>query len=76
MTIFEKRQFVSYLELKDELDGYMQKGTQLLLNGRKSDATEIASECIFNEDSDYMRDYITDECGQLVELDFNCIKEI
>lgn len=74
MTVSEKKQYVSYIKLKDELDGYMQDGTQLLLNGKKSDAGEIASECVFNEGSDYMRDYITDESGQLVELNFNCVK--
>ena len=74
MTVYEKKQFISYLELKNELDGYTAEGTLLLLEGRASSAEKIASLCVFSEESDYMRDYITDEAGRLLKLDFNSVK--
>lgn len=53
-----------------ELQGYEQAGTHLYLGNRPSKADEIVSACLFSEDSDYMRDFISDDREHITEIHF------
>ncbi|MGI6072490.1 MAG: hypothetical protein ACOX75_05710 [Lachnospiraceae bacterium] len=71
MTESEKRRFIEFMSLQDELDRAARRGTRLLLNGQLTDSVHIASTCIFREDDCYMCDYHMDDKGVLREVNFN-----
>jgi len=73
MTDHEKMQYIQYMQLKDELDDVAYTGIQLKLDGNYANAHAIASECVFREESDYMRDYRRGENGMIQELRFEKI---
>ena len=58
-----------------ELRGYEREGMQLYLDGRPSRADEIVNAYILAEDSDYMRDIISDETDHITEIRFIRISE-
>lgn len=58
-----------------ELQGYERAGTHLYLENRPSRADEIVSACLLAEDSDYMRDFITDDREHITEIHFVRITE-
>lgn len=74
MTEQEKMQYIQYMQLKDELDDVAYTGIRLKLDGSYANAHEIASECVFHEDSDYMRDYRRGHNGKISELSFEKIR--
>ncbi len=76
MTYSEKNRYISYMLLEHELKAIAGKGASLYLEGKKSDAKEIAAACIFNEETNYMRDYVWSESGQLTELKFDIVNNI
>ena len=57
-----------------ELDELNKKGVKISLEGREVDPMRIVDEFLLNEESSYMRDYILDENGNLIELGFNIVK--
>lgn len=71
MTDEEKRRYIAYLSLRGELDGVEGRGTSLYLDGKRANADYIASVCVFNEETDYMRDYVTGKNGHLDRLYFD-----
>lgn len=73
MTEQEKIQYIQYMQLKDELDDVAYTGIQLKLDGAYTSAHSIAAECVFREDTDYMRDYRRGVNGQIAELSFERI---
>lgn len=58
-----------------ELEDYEREGTHLYLGNRPSRAREIVSACLLAEDSDYMRDFISDEKEHITEIHFIRITE-
>ena len=74
MTDQEKMQYIQYMQLKDELDDVAYTGIQLKLDGNYANAHIIASECVFREESDYMRDYRRGDNGKISELSFEKIR--
>ena len=60
--------------LRRELHSYEEKGTHLYLDDKPSKADEIVNACIFAEDSDYMRDFVSDDNDHITEIHFNRIK--
>lgn len=56
--------------LMRELRGYEKKGTHLYLDDRPSRAGEIVNACLFSENTDYMRDLISDEGEHITEIHF------
>lgn len=74
MNDLEKRKYIDYLSLKGELAGVEERGTSLYLDGKKTDADFIASMCVFNENSDYMRDYVTGKGGSLDAISFDRVR--
>ena len=74
MTELEKERYISYMTLKDELSDFLGMGAELYLDGKRSDAGQIAAACVFNEESSYMRDYVRDGSGKLVKIRFDSVK--
>ncbi|MBE5939462.1 MAG: hypothetical protein E7266_03600 [Lachnospiraceae bacterium] len=62
-----------YLPLVHELEELHSKGIKLTLDGKQTTPENIARECLMSEDSNYMRDYVTDGKGNIVGIDFNKI---
>lgn len=74
MTEFEKNQYISYMQMQEELRDYEGQGASLYMNGKKIPAGEIARVCVFEEESSYMRDYVRDGSGRLVKVTFDKVK--
>ena len=74
MTDNDKLKYISYLSLKGELDHVQGHGTHLYLEGRRTDPDCIASICVFNEKTDYMRDYVADRTGNVNSLSFDPVR--
>lgn len=64
-----------YEVLLRELQAYQNGSVKLVLNGRQSTPYEIAHAYTVAEEGSYMRDYIGDDDGKLVELSFDKIRE-
>lgn len=58
--------------LKVRLKKLEKEGIKLFLNGIPSTTEFIVENCI-NEDTVYMPDYITDECGKIKEIRYDRI---
>ena len=58
--------------LKVKLKKLEKEGIRLFLNGVPSTTEYIIENCI-NEDTVYMPDYITDECGRIKEIRYDRI---
>ena len=71
----EKLQYIYYMQMREELENAAYGGIELKLDGNNSNAHSIASICVFNEDSDYMRDYRRDEHGRISELNFGRVRK-
>lgn len=61
----------NFQKLFEELETYEEKGVRIKLSGCYSSPMEVAS--LIAESLDYMRDYILDSSGKLLELDFQNI---
>ena len=57
-----------------ELTSMENRGITIWLDGNPSNSKTVTSQLCFQEETDYMRDYIFDE-GVLKELHFDKIKE-
>lgn len=64
-----------YLFLIKELEAYRKNQIELILNGRKSTPMEIATACMVQEEGCYMRDYIGNDIGKVVEVRFDRIED-
>lgn len=64
-----------YNGLFRELAAYQDKHIRLMLNGRQSTAYEITHACMVAEDGGYMRDYVGDDAGKLIQISFDKIRE-
>lgn len=65
-----------YAKLMQELREYKSKQVNLMLEGRDSTPRQIANACFVREDDNcYMREYVGNEEGTIVEIRFNKIKE-
>ena len=67
-----------YNALKQELDTYSRSGIQLKLQGRPSNSCKIAKTCSTVREShdSYMRDFISDENGVIIEINFQKIRKV
>lgn len=64
-----------YIKLSKELREYKNKNVNLLLEGRDSTPQEIANACMVMEEGCYMREYVGNEDGVIIEIRFNRITE-
>lgn len=62
-------------ELKKELKGYKKIGVVLKLGDKTASPKEIANACFAEEECSYMRDYICDGKGMVIELCFNRVED-
>lgn len=75
MTDQQKVQYIQYMAMKEELDNVVYGGIGLKLDGCLSDSRAIAAACVFQEETDYMRDYRRNDKGKVAELNFNKIRD-
>lgn len=64
-----------YESLLRELLSYQNRRIQLVLDGRESTPYEITHACMAAEEGGYMRDYVGDDEGKLVQISFDRIRE-
>lgn len=65
-----KKQEAIAASLMKELRNYEQAGTRLYLDGAPTGARDIVRACMFAENTDYMRDFISDEADHITEIHF------
>lgn len=71
MCMKKKFETASFNSLKKELKNYCKQGVQLSLQGKPSNPYKIAKACRVSEKKvTYMRDYISDDAGNVKEIDF------
>ncbi|MBP3338560.1 MAG: hypothetical protein J6L69_04085 [Lachnospiraceae bacterium] len=61
-------------KLLEELDTLHRKGVRITLEGHEYSPVGITKEISVHEESNYMRDYILDDKGKLIELGFYYIE--
>lgn len=59
--------------LRRELEAYKEAGLKLWLNGRPSRPESIIDQCLVNEKSEYMRDFVRDEEEKIIGIGFDFI---
>ncbi len=64
-----------YLRLVRELQEYRRRSIRLTLEGEQSTPECIANACIVMEEGCYMRDYISNDMGAIIEIRFDKVPE-
>lgn len=64
------------VQLQKELDTLKERGVKITLEGNEVNPTTVVNKLCINEESNYMRDYILDENGKLIELGFYNVKSV
>lgn len=64
------------VQLLEELNKLQGKGVRITLEGYEVTPVRILDEFLVCEESNYMRDYILDDDGRVIELGFYKIKSI
>lgn len=64
-----------YERLLRELIAYQTKEVRLVLDGKESTPYEITYACMAAEEGGYMRDYVGDDDGRLIQISFDRIRE-
>ncbi len=62
-------------KLLNELDKLKERGVRITLEGIEENPTIVVNKLCINEESNYMRDYILDNNGKLIELGFYSVKQ-
>ncbi len=63
-----------YEGLLRELLAYQNRSICLYLNGRQSTPYEITHACMAAEEGGYMRDYVSDDAGRLIQISFDRVR--
>ena len=63
-----------YQDFLQTLYAYQKAGVSLTVEGKAAPAEAIADLCVCREAGAYMRDYISDERGRLVEIRFDRVE--
>lgn len=66
-----KSKYKTFIALKKELESYEKQGAKITMSGEDVPAEFAAMLCAFCERKSYMRDYIFDDNGRVVEIGFN-----
>ncbi len=64
------------VQLLEELNKLHGKGVKITLEGYEVCPIRVIDEFLVSEESNYMRDYILDETGKVIELGFYKIKNL
>lgn len=75
MTEKERKKYIAYMALKDELEAERQHGYALSFGGEEASPEEIARICVFEEEASYMRDYGKNPSGSTPILDFHIVRK-
>lgn len=62
---------VTYLKVKEELERYERNGVIISVEGKPVVAKKAARISCYEKNACYMRDYIIDDHGEIVEIGFN-----
>lgn len=62
--------------LREELSEGFRKGVELLYNGEAIDEVEMDAIVLLMEDSDYMREYVSNEEGKIIQVNYEQINHI
>lgn len=65
-----KSEAKEYQELFNELNQYEKKGVYMEMEGNPASPTQIVKAHMLREDTEYMRDYVLNEKGDIKELYF------
>lgn len=60
-------------ELRNELYEGLNKGVGLLHNGEEIEEYEIDAVLLLMEESDYMREYVSDQRGKIIQVNYEQI---
>ena len=60
-----------YLKVKQELERYEKRGVVISLEGEPVRAKKAARISCYETEACYMRDYIIDDSGNIIEIGFN-----
>ena len=71
----KRRQLSGRATLFMELTDYEKKGVYMLINGMPASPMQIVRAHIMREDSNYMRDYVLNDKGDVKELGFHDVKD-
>ena len=74
MTEQEKKRYIDYMILRDELEEEKKQGYTFACSGQEATPAEIASICVFQEETSYMRDYIRGPHGKSPVISFNPVR--
>lgn len=61
----------TYLKVREELENYEKKGVIISVEGEPVVAKKAAKLSCFETEACYMRDYIIDDHGEIIEIGFN-----
>lgn len=62
-----------YMELREELYEGVNLGMQIAHNGEPVEAKELEAVLILMEESDYMREYVADKDGRIIQINYEQI---
>lgn len=64
----------SYYDMKSELEAYEERGIIISLEGTEVEPEKVAKMCCLEGNKDYMRDYVLDDDGRVIEIGFNKVR--
>lgn len=70
-----KEQKRKYIKLVRELESYKKRSILLTLEGEERSPESIASACLIMEEGCYMRDYISNTHGSIIEIRFDKVND-
>lgn len=69
-----KNKYNLFVTLKNELESYERHGAKISFKGERVPAEYAAMMCVFREKASFMRDYIFDDNGKIIEIRFDQIR--
>ena len=75
LTGKERSRAKRFMELREELYEGMHRGVQIVHNGEPIEAEEFEAVLILMEESDYMREYVADRSGRIIQVNYEQITQ-
>lgn len=72
----EQLKAIHYIELREEIYEGLSCGMQIAHNGEQVEAKELEAVLILMEDSDYMREYVADQNGRIIKINYEQITQV
>lgn len=64
-----------FIELREELYEGLHRGVQIAYNGELVEAEELEAVLVLMEESDYMREYVADRNGRIIQVNYEQITQ-